>query len=133
MSTNKSEMTHDAADEQLHRVRHSLSHVLAQAVQQIRPGARLGFGPPIADGFYYDFILPQPITEEDFPEIEKRMKHIIKQNQPFEREELPREYLVRIIKRCGGDLDKAAEEAGIHRKSLERLLRQHGLKAADFR
>ncbi len=46
---------------------------------------------------------------------------------------MEREYLVRIIKRCGGDLDKAAEEAGIHRKSLERLLRQHGLKAADFR
>ena len=46
---------------------------------------------------------------------------------------MEREYLVRIIKRCDGDLDKAAEEAGIHRKSLERLLRQHGLKAADFR
>ena len=46
---------------------------------------------------------------------------------------MEREYLVRIVKRCGGDLDKAAEEAGIHRKSLERLLRQHGLKAADFR
>jgi len=46
---------------------------------------------------------------------------------------MEREYLMRIVKRCGGDLDKAAEEAGIHRKSLERLLRQHGLKAADFR
>ena len=46
---------------------------------------------------------------------------------------MEREYLVRVIRRCGGDLDKAAEEAGIHRKSLERLLRQHGLKANDFR
>jgi len=46
---------------------------------------------------------------------------------------MEREYLVRVVKRCGGDLDKAADEAGIHRKSLERLLRQHGLKAADFR
>ena len=46
---------------------------------------------------------------------------------------MEREYLVRIVRRCNGDLDKAAEEAGIHRKSLERLLRQHGLKAADFR
>ena len=46
---------------------------------------------------------------------------------------MEREYLMRIVKRSGGDLDKAAEEAGIHRKSLERLLRQHGLKAADFR
>jgi DNA-binding NtrC family response regulator len=46
---------------------------------------------------------------------------------------MEREYLLRVIKRCNGDLDKAAEEAGIHRKSLERLLRQHGLKAGDFR
>ncbi len=46
---------------------------------------------------------------------------------------MEREYLVRVVRRCGGDLDKAAEEAGIHRKSLERLLRQHGLKAQDFR
>ena len=46
---------------------------------------------------------------------------------------MEREYLMRIVKRSGGDLDKAAEEAGIHRKSLKRLLRQHGLKAADFR
>ena len=46
---------------------------------------------------------------------------------------MEREYLLRIVKRCGGDLDKASEEAGIHRKSLERLLRQHGLKASDFR
>ena len=46
---------------------------------------------------------------------------------------MEREYLLRVIRRCGGDLDKAAEEAGIHRKSLERLLRQHGLKANDFR
>lgn len=46
---------------------------------------------------------------------------------------MEREYLLRIVKRCNGDLDKASEEAGIHRKSLERLLRQHGLKASDFR
>ncbi len=46
---------------------------------------------------------------------------------------MEREYLMRIVRRCGGDLEKASEEAGIHRKSLERLLRQHGLKAADFR
>src|SRR5688572_404812 len=76
-------------DDELHRIRHSLSHVLAQAVLQLRPGTTLGFGPPIADGFYYDFILSAPISEEDFPEIEKRMRHIIKQRQPFEYEDLP--------------------------------------------
>jgi threonyl-tRNA synthetase len=78
-------------DEDLYRIRHSLAHVLAQAVLEVRPGSTLGFGPPIADGFYYDFILSEPLTEEDFPEIEKRMKRIIKDGAKFEREELTRE------------------------------------------
>jgi threonyl-tRNA synthetase len=91
------EVTSAAADAALHRIRHSLSHVLAQAVLELRPGATLGFGPPIADGFYYDFILPEPLSEEDFPAIEKKMRHIIKQGQPFTREDLPRdEALARI-------------------------------------
>ena len=75
----------------LYRIRHSLAHVLAQAVLELRPGSTLGFGPPIADGFYYDFILSSPISDEDFPQIEKKMKHIIKRNQRFEREDLNRE------------------------------------------
>ena len=84
-------------DDALYRIRHSLAHVLAQAVLEMRPGSTLGFGPPIDDGFYYDFILSDPLSEEDFPEIEKRMKQIIKRNQAFEREDLPRaEALARI-------------------------------------
>lgn len=79
---------HGDAAAQLYRIRHSLAHVLAQAVLQLRPGSTLGFGPPIEDGFYYDFVLSAPITEEDFPEIEKKMKHIIKQSQKFESEDL---------------------------------------------
>ncbi|MCC6874512.1 MAG: threonine--tRNA ligase [Sandaracinaceae bacterium] len=78
-------------DDELYRIRHSLAHVLAQAVLQIRPGSTLGFGPPIADGFYYDFVLSEPLTEDDFPEIEKRMAQILKQGQKFEREDLERE------------------------------------------
>ena len=78
-------------DDQLFRIRHSLAHVLAQAVLDMRPGSTLGFGPAIADGFYYDFILSAPLTEDDFPELEKRMKRIIKQGQAFEREDLDRE------------------------------------------
>jgi threonyl-tRNA synthetase len=62
---------------------------MAQAVTELRPGTTRGFGPPIDNGFYYDFVLPEPITVEDFKEIEKRMKHIIRQNQKFERSELP--------------------------------------------
>ena len=78
----------DEADEQLYRIRHSLAHVLAQAVLDMRPGSTLGFGPPIKDGFYYDFILSAPITDEDFPDLERRMKKIIKKGQKFYREEL---------------------------------------------
>ena len=77
-------------DDALYRVRHSLAHVLAQAVLEVRPGSTLGFGPPIKDGFYYDFILSAPITEDDFPEIEQRMRKILKKGQRFDREELPK-------------------------------------------
>ncbi len=83
------ELAADAAEDELYRIRHSLAHVLAQAVLEMRPGSTLGFGPPIRDGFYYDFILSEPITEEDFPELERRMKKIIKKGQRFDREELP--------------------------------------------
>lgn len=84
-------------DPQLYRIRHSLAHVLAQAVLKVRPGSTLGFGPPIDDGFYYDFVLSTPLSEEDFPAIEKEMRHIIKQNQAFSREDLPAdEALARI-------------------------------------
>jgi threonyl-tRNA synthetase len=76
-------------DDALYRVRHSLAHVLAQAVLEIRPGSTLGFGPPIKDGLYYDFILSAPLTEEDFPEIERRMRKILKNGQRFDHEDLP--------------------------------------------
>ncbi len=78
-------------DDQLYRIRHSLAHVLAQAVLELRQGSTLGFGPPIQDGFYYDFALSEPITDEDFPEIERRMRKIIKSGQRFYCEELQRD------------------------------------------
>lgn len=78
-------------DEQLYRVRHSLAHVLAQAVLQLRPGSTLGFGPPIKDGFYYDFALSEPVTDADFPEIERIMKKILKSGQRFYLENLPKD------------------------------------------
>ena len=80
---------HSGVDQDdLYKVRHSLAHVLAQAVLELRPGSTLGFGPPIADGFYYDFILSEPLTDEDFPELTRRMKKICKKGQRFDREEL---------------------------------------------
>ncbi|MCZ0943400.1 MAG: threonine--tRNA ligase, partial [Gammaproteobacteria bacterium] len=75
-------------DDELYRIRHSLAHVLAQAVLELRPGSTLGFGPPIKDGFYYDFLLSEPLTEADFPELERRMRKIIKKGQRFYQEDL---------------------------------------------
>lgn len=113
-------------DDALYRIRHSLAHVLAQAVLEMRPGATLGFGPPIADGFYYDFILPEPLTEDDFPEIEKRMKRIIKKNAAFEREELPlAEALARLGE--GGELDEPYK-----REYAQELIEDKGLTTLTF-
>jgi threonyl-tRNA synthetase len=66
-------------------LRHSTAHVLAQAVQQLFPEAKLGIGPPIRDGFYYDFDVERPFTPEDLSVLEKRMQDIIKSNQRFAR------------------------------------------------
>lgn len=66
-------------------IRHSAAHVLAQAVQQLFPQAKLGIGPPITDGFYYDFDVPEPFTPEDLAALEKRMRQIVKEGQLFER------------------------------------------------
>ncbi len=66
-------------------IRHSTAHVLAQAVQQVFPAAKLGIGPPIRDGFYYDFDVPRPFTPEDLTELERRMRQIVKAAQRFSR------------------------------------------------
>jgi threonyl-tRNA synthetase len=75
-------------DSPLYKMRHSLSHVMAQAVQRLHPGTVLGFGPPIDDGFYYDFVLPEPLTEDLLKAIEAEMRKIINEGQSFEHEEL---------------------------------------------
>ncbi len=69
-------------------LRHSTAHVLAQAVQQLFPDARLGIGPPITDGFYYDFDVPEPFKPYDLEAIATRMRKIIKDNQRFVRREV---------------------------------------------
>ncbi len=66
-------------------LRHSAAHVLAQAVQQLFPGTLLGIGPPIKDGFYYDFLPERPFTPEDLAVIEKKMSEITRQRQTFRR------------------------------------------------
>ena len=66
-------------------LRHSTAHVLAQAVQDTFPDAKLGIGPPVKDGFYYDFSVEQPFTPEDLKVLEKRMQQIVKSGQRFSR------------------------------------------------
>lgn len=73
------------SDDGLNILRHSTAHVMAQAVQEIFPDARLGIGPPIKDGFYYDFDVEKPFTPEDLKAVEKKMQEIQKRGQRFSR------------------------------------------------
>ncbi len=73
---------------QLYKIRHSTAHVMAQAVLEMFPNGKVAIGPPIEDGFYYDFDLPRALTTDDLKAIEKRMRNIIKKKHPFTRREL---------------------------------------------
>ena len=81
----------DKEPDALEVLRHSSAHILATAVREIFPGAGIGFGPPIEDGFYYDFEVPRPFTPEDLEQIERRMGDVTKQDFPFVREVVSRE------------------------------------------
>ena len=74
---------------QLYKIRHSLAHVLAQAVLETKPEAKLAFGPPVDNGCYYDFLFDEPLSKDELPAIEKRMKKIIRQRQTFAGRKLP--------------------------------------------
>ncbi len=78
-------------------LRHSTAHVLAQAVQDVFPEAKLGIGPPIKDGFYYDFDVETPFTPDDLAQLEKRMVAILKSRQKFERRVVTEEDAVREL------------------------------------
>ena len=78
------------SDEGLQILRHSTAHVLAQAVCELYPGTRYAIGPAIADGFYYDFDIPEQVHAKDLATIDRTMRRIVKRNQPFVREEISR-------------------------------------------
>ena len=82
----------------LDTIRHSAAHVLAQAVQKRYPSARLGIGPAIDDGFYYDFELPEPLNDDDLQAIEDDMIKIIKEKQGFQQYNLSREEAIKKLK-----------------------------------
>lgn len=99
--------------EALSIMRHSAAHVMARAVMRIKKNVKLAFGPVRGDRFYYDFEVDEPITEEDFPAIEKEMKAIIKKNEPFERIEKPRDEAIQICSDLQQDLKVEHIETGL--------------------
>ena len=88
-------------EEGLETYRHSTSHIMAQAVKRLYPTARLAIGPPIADGFYYDFDLDERFTPEHIEKIEKEMGAIVAENHPFVREEVGRGEAIALFKKMG--------------------------------
>ena len=89
MSVMQKDMTIEQK-ERLETIRHSTSHVMAEAVLKLFPGSKVAIGPSIENGFYYDFELTRPITQEDLPAIEKEMRKILSSNKDFQRKELSR-------------------------------------------
>jgi threonyl-tRNA synthetase len=78
----------DHGDEKLYALRHSTAHVMAGAVLELFPEAKFGFGPPVTDGFYYDFDLPRALTPDDLGRIEARMREVINQDAPFQQRDM---------------------------------------------
>jgi threonyl-tRNA synthetase len=94
-------------------MRHSAAHVMAQAVMRLFKGVQLAFGPTTATGFYYDFAIDQPISEEDFPRIEAEMQKIVKADERFERLEVPRGEALELCKELGQQFKIEHIETGL--------------------
>jgi threonyl-tRNA synthetase len=114
----------------LHVLRHSTAHVLAQAVSRLWPGTKLGIGPTIADGFYYDLAIPVHVSVDDLPRVEETMRAIVAEDQPFVREEVSTDEALRrlteqpfkreIVEGLGtdeaaGDIDAGTQTASFYR------------------
>ena len=121
-------------DYKLYCLRHSAAHVMAQAILQIWPNARLAFGPPIQDGFYYDIDIPGvTISEDDLPRIEAEMKKVVKQNQRFEQEYWTKEQAIAYFAEHGQDFK--VEHVGrlpVDKVSIYRNRRKDGGEFVDL-
>lgn len=91
------------SEEGLEILRHSTAHIMAQAVKQLFPHVKIAIGPPIENGFYYDFDYQGTFTPEDFPKIEAKMQEIIDDDQAFERKELSKSEALEIFQKLGED------------------------------
>jgi threonyl-tRNA synthetase len=78
-------------EDRLYRIRHTVAHVMAEAVLRKFPEAKIAIGPPIENGFYYDFDLPRPLKEEDLPELEAEMQEIVKGKYDLQRQVISRD------------------------------------------
>ena len=117
------------ADDKLFRIRHSTAHVMAEAVLEIFPEAKLAIGPPIENGFYYDFDLPRTLNEADLEDIQERMKRIMNEDHSFEKKVISREdaqdlfhdqpYKIELIK----DLPEGEEISTYHQDTFTDLCR----------
>jgi threonyl-tRNA synthetase len=94
---------HEATDDPLQVLRHSAAHLLAAAVTELYPGTKYGIGPPVQDGFYYDFQFSKPVSESDLGAIESRMRRLVNEDRPFVRETLSREEAMAEFRKRGQD------------------------------
>ncbi|HEY2599676.1 MAG TPA: threonine--tRNA ligase [Candidatus Dormibacteraeota bacterium] len=94
---------HESTEDPVHVLRHSTAHLLAAAVVELYPDAKYGIGPPVEDGFYYDFAFSQPITEADLKQIESRMRRISQEDRPFVHDTMNREQAIAEFRKRGQD------------------------------
>ena len=94
---------HESSEDPLHVLRHSTAHLLAAAVTELYPDAKYGIGPPVQDGFYYDFAFSKPISESDLRAIESRMRRIAQEDRPFVHDTMTREQALAEFRRRGQD------------------------------
>jgi threonyl-tRNA synthetase len=94
---------HESSEDPLHVLRHSAAHLLAAAVMELHPDAKYGIGPPVQDGFYYDFAFSEPVSESELPAIESRMRRIAQQDLPFVHETMTRAQAIEEFKKRGQD------------------------------
>jgi threonyl-tRNA synthetase len=94
---------HESTEDPLHLLRHSTAHLLAAAVTELYPDAKYGIGPPVEDGFYYDFAFSKPITEADLRPIESRMRRIAQEDRPFVHDTMNREQALAEFRKRGQD------------------------------
>ena len=110
-----------ASDDGRYILRHSTAHVMAQAVQDLFPQAKLGIGPPVENGFYYDFDVDQPFTPEDLKAIEGRMRQIVKQGQRFSRRVVTDEQAERRTRRRAVQARADRPQGSRHRLTAIRI------------